>query len=630
MEKDFFEDNKKCLASLALFRELYDQKKDMYSIIEEFIKEVIISNSKYVFTVTEITNLLNDTYEFEIPEAIINTCLNRFKKAVKKEHGQYKVINGEIFLKRENLNEKYSSIVYNNNLIIEELFKWIENKSDKKLEKKEKEDIIRSFCEFIVEERVEGQNSQYITGFIISCNKNIEFRNMLNKIKEGVILYSGLKYNLNLNEIGSWKTELTIFIETEMLFHFAGFNGELYKTLFDDFFKLVQEINEKNKRKRGKELIHLKYFTEVKDEIDRFFKKAEDIVLGKIPANPAKTAMIAITDGCQLASEVVQKKMKFYELLEKHFIYEDIYEYYLEDNHKYNIEDENIVDEIYKKTGIEKVSEHLKILNFVKIRRGGLREKNFENVRFLLLSGTKNTLKISYDELIKDNGEIPLALSLEYLTNKFWFKLNKGFGGENYPKTFDIVTKAQTILSGEINDSVSKTFEKLKVDAEKGIMTPNLAVATIIELRNKLRKPEEINELEIGSLLNSIGEDPIEVVLKEKEMMKSKQKKQDEENKKLKEELEKNKEELEKNREEIKKLQELEFEKIKKKKEFNKKILIFLTRSVYFFVIIALLYVFRKNEISFWLLCVTSSLVTIAQPLNQIKKRKKFNIKRKI
>lgn len=59
----------KCLASLAVFRELYNNNRDIYAVIGEFLKEIISTNGKHQFSLTEITRLLNDTYDFTIPEA---------------------------------------------------------------------------------------------------------------------------------------------------------------------------------------------------------------------------------------------------------------------------------------------------------------------------------------------------------------------------------------------------------------------------------------------------------------------------------------------------------------------------------------------------------------------------------
>lgn len=344
-----------------------------------------------------------------------------------------------------------------------------------------------------------------------------------------------MKYNTNLNELGSWTTELTIYIETEILFHLAGYNGEIYQTLFNDFISLVNEINSNNQKKKGKRLIRLKYFSEVKDEIERFFKKAEYIVSGRDKANPSKTAMTTILDGCSTPADIIEKKAVFYDLLRMHSIMEDDYQYYYsETNYSFNIEDQNLINEISAKTNIEDVSSYLKYLNFINIHRRGISDRGFENVGYILLSGTSNTILIAWDDLIKTNGNVPLASNLSFLTNKLWFRLNKGFGEGVYPKTFDVVTKAQMVLSTQVNNSVAEKFEELQDKFKKGKLTEEQAVATIAELRKQAKKPEDIDENDIQDVLSSIEESSIEKFLKEQDLLKSKSAKFEHENHVLK------------------------------------------------------------------------------------------------
>lgn len=529
----------KCLASLAVFRELYNSEKDIYGIIGEFLKEIITSNGKHQFSLTEISQLLNLTYDFKIPEAIVNTALSRFKDSFTKTQGLYTITNQSAFSITGKLTGKHTEIRNSNEIIISNLFEFIEDETKDILSEEEKEKVVHSFCSFIIDETTVQDYSQYVSAFILKGKQDTNFTSQLNTIKEGVVLYTGLKYNTNLNDLGSWNTELTIYLETEILFHFAGYNGQLYEVLFNDFFSLVKEINQKSLKKDGKKLIHLKYFSEIKDEIERFFKKAEFIVSGKDKANPSKTAMTSIIDGCITPAEIIEKKTRFFELLKSNSILEDDYSnYYSDYNYRYNIEDPNLLTILAENTGIDDISVYLKYLNFINILRKGKSDKGFENVGYVLLSGTSNTLHLAWDENLKPNGNVPLASNLSFLTNKLWFRLSKGFGKGDYPKTFDIVTKAQIVLSTQLNDSVGDKFEELQTKFKNGKLTENQAVASIAELRRQAKRPEEINELDIQDVLRSIEESSIENYLKEQELLKSKVNIQEEENRKLKESLE--------------------------------------------------------------------------------------------
>ena len=392
----------------------------------------------------------------------------------------------------------------------------------------------------MIDESTNQPYSEFVSSFIVKEKKDAGFIERLNTIKEGVVLYTGLKYNSNLNELGSWMTELTVFVETEILFHFAGYNGELYQTLFNDFFDLVKEINSKNQKKNGKKLIHIKYFAEVKEEIERFFKKAEYIVSGRDKANPSKTAMTSIIDGCTSPAEIIEKKTRFYELLKSNGILEDDFAYYYSDhNHKYNLEDQELIKAISERTGIEieDVYSHLKYLNFINIHRKGISNRGFENIGYILLSGTSNTVLIAWDDAIKPEGNVPLASTLNFITNKLWFRLNKGFGQGTYPKSFDIVTKAQIVLSTQVNNSVAVKFDELQIKFKNGLLSEEQAISSIAELRRQAKRPEDIKEDELQEILRSIDENSIETYLKEQELFKNKAAKQEQENERLKKTL---------------------------------------------------------------------------------------------
>ncbi|MFK5983669.1 MAG: hypothetical protein QM499_12210 [Flavobacteriaceae bacterium] len=557
--KNILEESK-CLASLAVFRELYNSEKDIYGVIGEFLKEIITSNGKHQFSLTEITQLLNNTYDFNIPKAVINTSLNRFKSSLEKTEGLFTITNQSTFAVTGKLTGIHTSTGQNNERIITNLFKYIEEEKKSIITDEEKEKIVHSFCSFIIDESSSQEYSEFVSAFILKGKQDSDFTKRLNTIKEGVVLYTGLKYNSNINNLGSWNSELTIYIETEILFHFAGYNGQLYELLFNDFFTLVKEVNQKSQKKTGKKLIHLKYFPEIKDEIERFFKKAEYIVSGKDKANPSKTAMSSIIDGCKSLAEIIEKKTRFFELLTSNSILEDDYlGYYSERNHKYNIEDQKLLKKISDEMGIENISNYVKYLNYINIHRKGISDKGFEKVQYVLLSGTKNTLAIAWNETIKPNGNVPLASNLGFLTNKFWFRLNKGFGKDVYPKTFDIVTKAQIVLSTQLNDSVADKFEELQVKFKTGSLTEEQSVASIVELRRQAKRPEEINEYDVDDVLKSIEESSLEKYLQEQELFKNKAEKQEEENLKLKAALEQKQKEIEE--------KEIEYQKTLKQKE---------------------------------------------------------------
>lgn len=307
------QDNK-LIASLAVFRELYNAEKDVYSIISVFLADIIKSNNLYSFSLSEITELFNKSYEFEIPPAVINTSLGRLE-FLEKAFGSYRVTDISKIIETE-IDNKQAEISINNDYIIQNLLNYIEKEKKIELNQREKENISHSFCSFLLDENNGIEYIEFITAYILENSNDINFKNQLNLIREGVILYSGIKFNNNLNDLGTWNKELTIYIETEILFHLAGYNGELYKDFVLDFLSYVNEINIKAKKR----IICLKYFYDVKIEIEGFFTKAKHLVEGLERPNPKITAMVSIVNGCSKVSDVLGKKSDFYTLLKSYCI----------------------------------------------------------------------------------------------------------------------------------------------------------------------------------------------------------------------------------------------------------------------------------------------------------------------
>ncbi len=518
----------KILASLAVFRKLYDNEKDIYGVISEFLNSVIISEGKYQFSSKGITDSLNITFDFSIPESVVITSLGRLNYLT-KDHGIY-IVDSTLQTSRKNLINFQDEVKISNDSLIENLFSFIALEKNINLNFNEKEKIVHSFCSFLLDDFDNEEYSKFISGFVIKNKHDDAFRKKLNNIREGVILYSGLKYNNNLSEVGSWKSEIIIYVDTEILFHFAGYNGKLFKCLFDDFFKYVQEINNKAKQK----LIRLKYFKEVKDEIDIFFTKAKYIVEGKDKPNPKMIAMSSIVEGCKFPGDIIDKKSDFYLLLKNNGIdEEESTNYFKESDYKYNIVDNNAIEVISNEFGFD-ITEYLRFLNFISIHRKEANLNNFENIGCILLTGNSKTNKIAWHKLIKKEGVVPLATTLHWITNKFWFKLNKGFGNGALPKSFDIITKAQIILSSVLNESVGKKYDELQFQFKAGIISEDQAKARIINLRHQVRKPEEIERDAISSIFHVISEDSLEHFIKEQELFKNEAAKQAEENIKLK------------------------------------------------------------------------------------------------
>lgn len=521
--------NKRRIASLALFRSLYNEgRSDVMTILCEFAKNIVYSKHLTGFTPTEIKKELESEYEFYVPESVVESVIKKF---CRKDHSKYYPNEG-VLSEKVNI-EEIERIEQSHTIIFAKLISYIEAKTRKELSEIEKEKLFQSFCKFLIEES-DVDFSEFISTFIIEAQSNVELSALIQTIKEGVVLYTGIQYNDAINEVGSWRDEFTIYVEQEILFHLAGYNGTLYQQLYSDFRALIKEIN----RNAGKQLIKIKYFDSVKNEIDKFFKIAERIVDGKETLNCSSVAMTDIVRGCEHKSDVIAKKASFFDLLKKEQIEEEETENLnIGGTSNYHIDSEDNEIQLAKDLPERDIKWSLRLLNYTSLKRKGTMY-SFEKSKCILLTGNSTTMAVALHPLIKRNGEVPLATTLDYFTNKLWFKMNKGFGNNMYPKSFDIVTKAQIVLSTQIVGSVAKEFEKIKKEIVEKSKPESVIIAELAELKTRVRKPEDIHESEIDEMLSTISMADTEQYLREREMQRVEVERQKEENERLLQEVE--------------------------------------------------------------------------------------------
>ena len=74
---DRISDKRKCMASLAVFRNLYNQKRDVYCVIAEFIKLAIAEKALSSFDLQQMVNIINQDYGFDLPVAVVKRALGK-------------------------------------------------------------------------------------------------------------------------------------------------------------------------------------------------------------------------------------------------------------------------------------------------------------------------------------------------------------------------------------------------------------------------------------------------------------------------------------------------------------------------------------------------------------------------
>lgn len=512
------------IASIAVFAELCDSATDMQSIVTEFIKSVFVFEKTWSLNSLEVAQLLKKHFDFDLPDAVVRTCLNSLanKGLVTKKDGKYSIIDQTI-----NVNEfsdKLSQKKYTQEQIENDLIQYCEILLKHRTTDAERKEIIDDFISYLLD-GISQNYSTLISSFIIEKSQKEEFITDLNQIKEGLVLITGLRYTTDLNSIGTWNDELTIYLDTEHLFNSEGYNGEVYQKLFEDFYALVNEINLAAQKKYHKKLIKLKYFAEVKDEIESFFYVAQKIIKREDNTSPTNTAMETICQGCTSVSDIIRKKSTLESNLQtRGIVLQEELDYYSKP--EYNIEDKQLIEkygEKYSDTEVQRVLHSFTKINFL---RKGQNRTSLERCQHIILTGKYISLLLSRDLEIKNEAkDIPFVTDVYFITNRFWYKLNKGLSrSDKLPSTLDIVTKAQIVLSAQVNKSLDKQYEKLKSELKNGAINKEQAQSWYYNLREEAKRPEDIRISNVQESIDFIFENDLEKYLKEKSTLEQKTK----------------------------------------------------------------------------------------------------------
>jgi hypothetical protein len=552
------------LASVALFGELYNnpEYKSVSDIIAEFIKGAVVYENKLSFNSTELKNLLEKVYEFKIPESVIRTTLNnKMKDVVERKFGYY---HFDEKIKKEHLNisAEFDLINSNHNQILVQLQTFIEGKEKKHLSENDKKEVFENFNHFLLDNGLSDKYSNHISTFIIVNEEKPGFTDSLNAIKEGVILYQGIKYTADINELGKWNTDLTIYLNTEELFSALGYNGLLFQEIFMDFYKLVTEINASNKSQKQRKKIELKYFEETKAEVDNFFFVAESVKNGTKQFDPSKSAMKKIMDTTSTLSDIRALRVKFdLDLKLKGILLQD-FDHGFSNLIKYNVEDQNVLEELRMRS-VEKnrhfdeniCLQYFRIFTKINFFRKGENNKPFEKIGHLFITENGFAKYLAHNNAVKfGENDVSFAKDIDYITTKFWFKLKKGFSDkQNLPKSFDVITKAKIILSSHLNALVSHGYQKLLEETKSKRLSKEEALERSYEYRERPIRPEEINIENVDKSFDFLNNETyFEDLYREKQRKETLLKETEEKNVQLQNEIER--------RDEIEKQKEIDIE----------------------------------------------------------------------
>ncbi|MBQ4437542.1 hypothetical protein II898_01570 [bacterium] len=491
------------LSAYAVFSKLYDAKKSIYDLLSHYVVTFIRKNKKYNFVLSSFVYDFNDFYGFKLPQAVVKKVLSSSKGITFNRKTEEYSVDFKI-LPDSNIKD-FDEYKKETDSILNSLVEYVQNIENSELSQEDKEQLCIDFSEYLLKTSCKNdKNLKLILAFLIENQDNEKCSKTLNTIKEGIIIYSGITTSLMLNDSindvrGTWNTNLTIYLDTEILFHLYGYNGLFFKQQADDFLQLVKEINKKG------HFIELKYFSEVDKEVKDYFYAAEkNVEKGKNVST--LTAMAYIVDGCKSQSDIILKKQQFFNFLEQQKINKDETDYYVEHNFQYNIEGGDCVIHPY--------------LNYINILRKDNNSASLRNIKYILVTGKSEILKQSWNSTIYEDGDIPRAVSLDYLTEHFWFLLNKGFGKSKSLTSFDVFNRARIVFANLIANNVSDKYKEVHDQFNKKEITEEVLVETVADLRTHYRKPEDIKASDVEFLLNVLSEDSVNRIIHENEIRK--------------------------------------------------------------------------------------------------------------
>lgn len=330
----------------------------------------------------------------------------------------------------------------------------------------------------------------YINQFIMTHSIDSTFYSTILRIKEGLLVYEGISFSPEFGQSGKWDFPLEIMLEMEIIFFIVGYNGELHKEIYGQLLDYVSEINN---MKRGK-LISLQYTEDVKEEIENYFNTAEKVFEKNEIVDPSKKAMQYILEDVRSKGDIQLKKVKLFNKLNGLGIKEKTFDFYSDENQRYNSVDSETYrhncSSIESEKGEEYVIKCTDKVNQINILRRN-QNNTLRSARYILLTSNGTILKCAFMPNAYSEGEVPKAVTVDYLINRFWYKLNKGFGKGEDPKSIDIISRARMALSTISTSKVSQTYDDLKRQYAEGQITDSEVAEIMTELRKVSRNPEE-------------------------------------------------------------------------------------------------------------------------------------------
>ena len=499
------------LASVSILRNLCNNSKDLYDVISAFIMHFFIEKKGAVLSLAEIRAGVCEKYNFQLPEGVFKASIkNRLKDYIMMTpQGKYEQIKEFDDVKPLETNE-----IDDVNEVIKDLASYIEKKERHSISHS---DLLEKLKAYLLGDNCEPSFSRMMSFYVLE-RKETKIEETLNLIKQGFILYFGIKASPVIDQNLNWPCDLTIFLDTEILFDLAGYNGAICQSIVEELLKLIAELNANDRN--NKQRIKLRYFKQTQAVIEHFFneaKKRKSNLSSSVLSRPS-TAMNFILSNTNDVADVVSMmsdlklELKKRNILECEGCREEFFditqdEKVREEKEKYLRLSEQIADEsIYD----YKIEQSIEMLNLINTLRNGKSDKGFEKTENILLT-RKSLTKIFASVYKGESKDVPLATSISFLSNKFWFKLNKGFGGKNvFPLNANVLICAKQIISSQIDEKITEDYNRITVKYKNGDITKEQLAALYTTLRSHDTRPDDIDEQNIEGIKTYISQDMLE------------------------------------------------------------------------------------------------------------------------
>lgn len=481
------------LSSLALFKELYREKKgNIYNIIERFVFSAAKERGLTSFDKSTMAKILEEMYHIELPDAVIQRSLTN-SSFFKYKAGDYLVL--QEYQNDNSINSELEDNELFFNKIKQELIENVESKKLVSLKIEEKQRLIDTLYNYLLAKNDAqddiDNNLQYIASYFVEKEADEDFMCKLSSIKEGLIIYNGIKYSSKDSDT-SWLANTILFLDVEYLFSAYGYNGEIYQKYFFDFYQLVQEINDKSPSKNGIKKIRLYYLGKTKDVIEKFFHKAQLIKQNKDRLDPSNSAMKEIVNSCKDDYDVIRRKAEFYAKLKELGI-----ELYNEGINvlefpNYIFEQSKLIDDISRQENenTETTLDLLYIADVVSILRSGCNYGKIEKCGYAFLSNSNLSKRISkkIQEIYPECKLSPFR-QLDVFTDLLWFKLKKGIVGGSVYASYNIINRSKVVVSSLLHEKISNSYNELLASNE----SDDILKGMYAQLRINEFKPDSIN-----------------------------------------------------------------------------------------------------------------------------------------